>query len=76
MSFTEDYRKAVKALHDLNEAGRKLTFDRRHEIAAHSIREQLEMHKAALEKEFGKSIPDQSDMDFALCNDKGWEHEQ
>ena len=76
MSFTEDYRKAVQALHDLNEAGRKLTFERRHEIAAHSIKEQLEMHRAALEKEFGRSIPDQSDMDFALCNDKGWEHEQ
>lgn len=73
MSFTEDYRKAVQALHDLNEAGRKLTFERRHEIAAHSIKEQLQMHCAELEKEFGKPVPDQSDVDFALSNDKGWD---
>ena len=75
MSFAEDYRKAVKALHDLNEAGRKVTFERRHEIAAHSIREQLQMHKAALEKEFGRKVPDQSDIEFALGNDKGWDRE-
>ena len=75
MSFTDDYKKAVKALHDLNEAGRKLTFERRHEIAAHSIKEQLQMHRAALEKEFGRKVPDQSDIDFALGHDKGWDRE-
>ncbi len=73
MSFTDDYKKAVKALHDLNEAGRKLTFERRHEIAAHSIKEQLQMHCAELEKEFGKPVPDQSDIYFALNADKGWD---
>lgn len=60
-------------LRHLNEQTQKITMDAKQRIAAHSIREQLQMHCAALEREFGKSIPDQSDIDFALSHDKGWE---
>lgn len=73
MSVTEDYKRARLALRHLNAAGQKITLTARQRIAAHSIKEQLEMHCAELEKEFGKPVPDMSDVDFALSNDKGWD---
>lgn len=73
MSATDDYKRARLLLRHLNEQSRKVTMDARQRIAAHSIKEQLQMHCAELEKEFGKSVPDQSDVDFALNNDKGWD---
>lgn len=73
MSFIEDYKRAVAALKVLNES--KTTFTRRQEIARMSLREQLEQHKRDLEKEFGKPVPDHSDIDFALGHDKGWDRE-
>lgn len=73
MSATEDYKRARLLLRHLNEQSRKITMEARHRIAAHSIKEQLEMHCAELEKEFGKPVPDMSDVDFALSNDKGWD---
>lgn len=75
MSATEDYKRARLMLRHLNEQSSKVTMNARQRIAAHSIREQLQMHCQELEREFGKRIPDQSDIDFALQNDKGWEHE-
>ena len=60
-------------LRHLNEQTSKVTMDAKQRIAAHSIREQLQMHCAALEREFGRTVPDQSDIDFALSHDKGWE---
>ena len=73
MSFTEDYLRVKQTLRYLNEADRKITLSARQRMAAHSIRAQLEMHSRELECEFGRRIPDQSDMDFALENDKGWD---
>jgi hypothetical protein len=75
MSATEDYKRARMLLRHLNEQSNKATMEARHRIAAHSIREQLQMHCVELEKEFGKQIPDQSDIDFALGSDKGWDRE-
>ena len=62
-------------LRHLNEQTNKVTMDAKQRIAAHSIREQLQMHCAALEREFGRTVPDQSDIDFALSHDKGWDRE-
>ena len=75
MSATEDYKKARLMLRHLNEQTQKITMDAKQRIAAHSIREQLQMHCAALEREFGRTVPDQSDIDFALSHDKGWDRE-
>ena len=75
MSATEDYKKARLMLRHLNEQTSKVTMDAKQRIAAHSIREQLQMHCAALEREFGRTVPDQSDIDFALSHDKGWDRE-
>ena len=73
MSATDDYKKARLMLRHLNEQTQKITMDAKQRIAAHSIREQLQMHCAALEREFGRTVPDQSDIDFALSHDKGWD---
>ncbi len=73
MSATEDYKKARLMLRHLNEQTSKVTMDAKQRIAAHRIREQLQMHCAALEREFGRTVPDQSDIDFALSHDKGWD---
>ena len=75
MSATDDYKKARLMLRHLNEQTSKVTMDAKQRIAAHSIREQLQMHCAALEREFGRTVPDQSDIDFALSHDKGWDRE-
>ena len=75
MSATDDYKKARLMLRHLNEQTQKITMDAKQRIAAHSIREQLQMHCAALEREFGRTVPDQSDIDFALSHDKGWDRE-
>lgn len=74
MSFTEDYRRAERALRDLNEAESKITFEARHRIAAKTLRDQLVEHMRQLRE-------DQSDIDFALeadrtpKNSNGWDRE-
>ena len=71
MTFSEDYKRAVQTLRELNAT--KVTLTRRQELAKKTIKEQLEAHRRELEQEFGRPVPDQADIDFALRNDKGWE---
>jgi len=72
MSFTDDYRRASKVLHDLNQATSKITLDAKQKIAAKSLKEQLAEHMRQLRE-------DQSDIEFAFeadrspKNTKGWE---
>lgn len=74
MSFTDDYKRSARILHELNAAESKITFEARHRIASKSLRDQLLAHMKSLRE-------DQSDVDFAFDADrvpkhsKGWEHE-
>lgn len=62
MSLADDYRRAARTLRELDAAGRKITLQARHRIAAKSLREQLTEHMRQLRE-------DQADIAFALDAD-------